>query len=144
MSESLDGFSVAATRQNAGSCLNAAVCCAAADAAPGGENAPAATGAAAAIFASGNASDATASQLEAAVSAASIDRVVPRTAHATPARSPAVRRRVVDMMSLLRRGADEVGRIVGAACAFVLRELWIGAQRPRHRSEPASAGIAGC
>src|SRR5213593_1692346 len=43
ISESLDGFSVAATRQNAGSCLKATFCCAAPRPAAGSENCPAAT-----------------------------------------------------------------------------------------------------
>src|SRR4029077_18121549 len=98
MSESLDGVSVAATRQNAGSCLNAVFGCA--FRAPGGENAPAATGWAGVIFASRKAIDATASQLEAAVSTGSIDVVAAATAHATLRRNPAVRRRVADMRGL--------------------------------------------
>src|SRR5437867_4787686 len=43
MSESPDGFKVAATRQNAGSCLNALFCCAAPRPVAGSENWPAAT-----------------------------------------------------------------------------------------------------
>src|SRR5881397_2322750 len=43
ISESLDGFSVAATRQNAGSCLKATFCCAAPRPAAGSENCPSAT-----------------------------------------------------------------------------------------------------
>ena len=43
---------------------------------------------------------------------------------------------------ILRRCANEVRRVVGAAGAFVLRDLRIGAQRPRHWREPATAGVA--
>jgi hypothetical protein len=43
ISESLDGFNVAATRQNAGSCLKVAFGCTAPCPVAGGENAPAAT-----------------------------------------------------------------------------------------------------
>jgi len=43
MSESVDGLSVAATRQNAGSCLKAAVGCTPPRPGAGDENAPAAT-----------------------------------------------------------------------------------------------------
>jgi hypothetical protein len=57
MSESLNGFSVAATRQNAGSCLNALFCCAATRPVAGNENSPAPTDCANVIVAFSNESD---------------------------------------------------------------------------------------
>src|SRR5215472_4803869 len=54
MSESVDGFNVAATRQNAGSCLKSAVGCASPRPVTGGENAPAATDCASVIAVFGN------------------------------------------------------------------------------------------
>jgi hypothetical protein len=54
MSESVDGLNVAATRQNAGSCLKAAVGCAPPRPVAGDENAPAATDCANAIVVFGN------------------------------------------------------------------------------------------
>src|SRR5262245_24743783 len=84
MSESLDGLSVAAMRQNAGRLF-----CApprpprAPPPAPGGVNAPAATDSAAVIVVSGNLSDARLSHDEAAVSGAAVRAPTATAAAAT-------------------------------------------------------------
>src|SRR5262245_29419353 len=65
ISESLDGFNVAATLQNSGSCLNVAFCCAAPRPEGGNENSPADTVRASVMVVPGRASDARLSQLTA-------------------------------------------------------------------------------
>src|SRR5438046_2705092 len=75
MSESLVGFSVAATRQNAGSALNAAPGPRPPRAA-GGVNSPAPTGCASVMVVSGNASDARLSQVAAAAARAGTHRTI--------------------------------------------------------------------
>src|ERR1700676_4597753 len=105
MCESDDGVSVAATRQNSGNCLNAGF----GRAGPGTENVPAPTVCAVVIFTPGNASDVRLSQLPVEAGAApgvaaaliEVVAVIVMTKatrnRARLARTPAARRRVVDI-----------------------------------------------
>src|SRR5688500_3230023 len=99
MSESLDGVSVAATRQNAGSDAYTRGCCTGVPpcrAAPGGVKAPAATSCAIVIFALSSVSRASDSQV-AAYDEAGIQRPTPRT----PGRPETTARDITCFMSHL-------------------------------------------